>query len=63
MLAGVPAARSAELAVVADIRFQAGKAANKRYWDQATVLSHLAILDHPSAAAGVGGTAQLPKLR
>jgi hypothetical protein len=33
------------------------------YWDQATVLSQLGVLDHPWAQAGVGSAAQLLKLR
>jgi len=46
------------------IQFQAGKIANEHlYWDQATVLSQLGVLDHPLAAAGVGSVAQLLKLR
>jgi carboxymethylenebutenolidase len=65
MLPRVPATgRSVEFALVGIIQFQAGKVANERlYWDQATVLSQLGILDHPAAAAGVGSAAQLLKLR
>jgi carboxymethylenebutenolidase len=65
MLPGVPAtSRRAEFAFVGLIQFQAGKLANERfYWDQATVLSQLGVLDHPLAAAGVGSAAQLLKLR
>jgi hypothetical protein len=33
------------------------------YWDQATVLSQLGVLDHPLAADGVGSAARLLKLR
>jgi len=45
-------------------RFQAGKVANEDlYWDRATVLSQLGVLDHPVAAAGVESTAKLLKLR
>jgi carboxymethylenebutenolidase len=49
MLPRVPATgRSVEFALVGIIQFQAGKVANERlYWDQATVLSQLGILDHP----------------
>jgi carboxymethylenebutenolidase len=65
MLPGVPAtSRRVEFAFVGLIQFQAGKLANERfYWDQASVLSQLGILDHPGAAAGVGSAAQLLKLR
>jgi carboxymethylenebutenolidase len=65
MLPGVPATgRRAEFALVGVIRFQAGKVANEHlYWDQATVLSQLGVLDHPAVAAGVGSAAQLLKLR
>lgn len=65
MLPGIPATgRRVEFALVGIIQFQAGKVANEHlYWDQATVLSQLGILDHPSAAAGVGSAAELLKLR
>jgi carboxymethylenebutenolidase len=65
MLPGVPArGRRVEFALVGVIRFQAGKVANEHlYWDQATVLSQLGVLDHPVVAAGVGSAAQLLKLR
>ncbi len=65
MLPGVPATcRRVEFALVGIIQFQAGKVANEHlYWDQATVLSQLGVLDHPLAAAGVGSAAQLLKLR
>jgi carboxymethylenebutenolidase len=64
MLPGVPATgRRAEFAFVGIIQFEAGKVANERfYWDQATVLSQLGILDQPLAAAGVGSAAQLLKV-
>jgi carboxymethylenebutenolidase len=65
MLPGLPVTgRRVEFAMVGIIQFQAGKIANERlYWDQATVLSQLGVLDHPAAAAGVGSAAQLLKLR
>jgi carboxymethylenebutenolidase len=65
MLPGLPATgRSVEFALVGIIQFQAGKVAKEHiYWDQATVLSQLGVLDHPVAAAGVGSTAKLLKLR
>ena len=65
MLPGVPATgRRAEFALVGVIRFQAGKVANEHlYWDQATVLSQLGVLDHSVAAGGIRSAAQLLKLR
>ena len=65
MLPGVPGTdRGVEFAMVLIIQFEAGKIANERlYWDQATVLSQLGILDHPLAAAGVGSAAQLLRVR
>jgi carboxymethylenebutenolidase len=65
MLPGAPATGwRAEFAVVGVIRFQAGKIASEHlYWDQATVLSQLGLLDDPVAAAGAGSAAQLLKLR
>jgi carboxymethylenebutenolidase len=45
------------------VGFQGDKLASEHiYWDQATVLSQLGILDHPTAAAGVGTAARLLKL-
>ena len=65
MLPGVPATgRKVEFAFVGVIQFQADKVANERlYWDQATVLSQLGVLDHPAAVAGVGSAARLLNLR
>jgi carboxymethylenebutenolidase len=65
MLPGVPATdRRVEFALVGIIQFQTGKVAKEHlYWDQATVLSQLGVLDHPAAAAGVGSAARLLKLR
>jgi carboxymethylenebutenolidase len=65
LLPGVPATgRKVEFAVVGIIQFEAGKVAGERlYWDQATVLSQLGVLDHPVAASGVGSAAQLLKLQ
>jgi carboxymethylenebutenolidase len=64
MLPGVPATnRKVEFALVGIIRFHDGKVANEHlYWDQATVLAQLGILDNPVAAAGVGSAAQLLRL-
>jgi carboxymethylenebutenolidase len=63
MLPGLPpTGRKVEFLLVGIIKFQAGKIAHEHiYWDQATVLSQLGVLDHP-AAAGVGSAAQLLKL-
>jgi len=65
MLPGVPVTdRGVEFAMALIIQFEGSKIANERlYWDQATVLSQLGVLDHPTAAAGVGTAAQLLKLR
>jgi carboxymethylenebutenolidase len=65
MLPGVRATgRRVELALVGIIQFDAGKVAHEHlYWDQATVLSQLGVLNHLAAAAGVGAAAQLLKLR
>jgi carboxymethylenebutenolidase len=63
MIPRVPATgRRVEVAWVGIIQFQAGKVAREHlYWDQATVLSQLGVLDHPAAAAGVGSAARLLK--
>ena len=65
MLPSIPATgRKVEFPLVGIIQFQAGKVANERlYWDQATVLSQLGVLNHPAATAGVGSAAKLLKLR
>ena len=65
MLPGVPATgRRVEFALVGIVQFDAGKVAHEHlYWDQATVLSQLGVLEHPAAAAGVGSAAQLLKLQ
>jgi carboxymethylenebutenolidase len=64
MLPGVPPTdRKVEFALVAIVRFQAGKIAHEHiHWDQATVLSQLGIVDHPVAAAGVASATHLLKL-
>ena len=64
MLPSVPATnRKVEFVLVGIIGFRGGKVASEHiYWDQATVLCQLGILDHPVAAAGLGGAAQLLKL-
>jgi carboxymethylenebutenolidase len=64
MLPGVSATgRKVDFALVGVIGFQGGKVASEHlYWDQATALYQLGILDHPVAAAGLGGATQLLKL-
>ncbi|HEY2212493.1 MAG TPA: nuclear transport factor 2 family protein [Bradyrhizobium sp.] len=64
MLPGVPATgRKVEFPLVGIIGIEGGKVASEHiYWDQATVLFQLGILDHPTAAAGVGSAARLLEL-
>jgi carboxymethylenebutenolidase len=64
MLPGVSATnRKVEFVLVGIVGFQGGKVASEHLlWDQATVLYQLGVLDHPTAAAGVGSAAQLLKL-
>ena len=55
--------RKVDFALVGVIGFQGGKVASEHlYWHQATALYQLGILDHPVAAAGLGGATQLLKL-
>jgi carboxymethylenebutenolidase len=65
LLPGVPpTGRKAELIVAAFIQFDGGKIAHERaYWDQATVLSQLGVLDHPLAVGGMRSAAELLNLR
>jgi carboxymethylenebutenolidase len=64
LLPGVPpTGRKAELALVAMIEFQFDKVACERlYWDNATLLSQLGILDHPAAAGSAASAAELLRL-
>lgn len=64
MLPGLPPTnRRVELVLVSIIQFANGKVANEHlYWDQATVLFQLGILDAPVAAAGMGSAAKLIEL-
>jgi carboxymethylenebutenolidase len=64
MLPGLqPTGRRAEFIVAAVIQIADGKVAHEHlYWDHATVLSQLEVLDHPMAAAGVNSAGQLLKL-
>jgi len=55
-----PTARKVECVLVGIMQFDAGKIAHEHlYWDQATILSQLGVLEHPGAAADVGSAAQL----
>ncbi len=65
ILPGVqPTNRRAEFVLAGVIQFQDGKVANEHlYWDQATLLSQIGILDHPLAAAGIASATQILKLQ
>jgi carboxymethylenebutenolidase len=59
-----PTGRRAEFVLTAIIQFEDGKVAHEHlYWDQATLLFQMGVLDHPLAGAGVGSAGQLLKLR
>jgi carboxymethylenebutenolidase len=59
-----PSGRRAEFIIAAVIGFEDGKVAHEHiYWDQATLLSQIGVLDHPLAAAGTGSVRQLSRLR
>ena len=59
-----PTGRRAEFIIAAVIGFEDGKVAHEHiYWDQATLLSQMGVLDHPLAAAGTGSVRQLSRLR
>jgi carboxymethylenebutenolidase len=59
-----PTGRRAEFVLAAIIQFEDRKVAHEHlYWDQATLLSQMGVLDHPLAVAGVGSAGQLLKLR
>lgn len=62
MIPGVPATgKKVEMVVIGLIQFKDGKVAHEHlYWDQATVLTQLGVVDHPAAAAG---QRTIPKLR
>ena len=56
--------RSVEFALAGVIRFEAGKIASEHlYWDQATLLSQIGVLDHPMAAAGMVSATELLRLQ
>lgn len=59
-----PTRRTAEFVLAAVIQFEGGKVAHEHlYWDQATLLSQMGVLDHPLAAGGVDSVQQLLRLR
>ena len=63
MIPGVPpTGRPVEFPLAIVIQIQGGKVASEHfYWDQATVLFQLGVLNLPVAAAGIGSVAQLRK--
>jgi carboxymethylenebutenolidase len=65
LLPGVrPTGRKAELLVAVFIQFDDGKIAHEHvYWDQATALSQLGVLDHPLAVGGMRSATELLSLR
>jgi carboxymethylenebutenolidase len=59
-----PTGRRVEAALFGVIQFDGGKiAAERLYWDQATVLSQLGIRNHPIMSSGVASAAQLLRLQ
>ena len=64
LLPGVPpTGRKVEFVLVVIIQFENGKMASEHlYWDQASLLSQLGILDTPAAAAGIASPAKLIEL-
>ncbi|HYX02531.1 MAG TPA: ester cyclase [Reyranella sp.] len=64
MLPGVPATgRKVEIALVVIIGFRDGKISHEHiYWDQATVLSQLGLIDLPVCRGGVASAARLLQL-
>ena len=55
-----PTERTAEFVLAGVIQFERGKVAHEHlYWDQATLLSQMGVLDHPLAAHGVDSAQQL----
>ena len=59
-----PTGRKAEFMIAAFIQFDRGKIAHEHaYWDQATVLSQLGVLNHPLAMGGMRSAAELLNLR
>ena len=64
LLPGVrPTGRKAEFMIAVFVQFDGGKIAHEHiYWDQATALSQLGVLDHPLAVGGVRSAAELLSL-
>ena len=59
-----PTGRRAEFLLAAVIGFENGNVAHEHlYWDQATLLSQMGVLDHPLAAGGMRSAAELLRLR
>ena len=59
-----PTGRRAEFIIAAVIGFEEGKVAHEHiYWDQATLLSQMGVLDHPLAVGGMHSAAKLLSLR
>jgi carboxymethylenebutenolidase len=59
-----PTGRTAEFVLAGVIQFEGGKVAHEHlYWDQATLLSQMGVLDHALAARGVDSAQQLLRLR
>jgi carboxymethylenebutenolidase len=57
-----PTGQIAEFVLAAIIQFQDGKVAHEHlYWDQATVLSQMGVLNHPMAATGVASAGKRPR--
>ena len=59
-----PTGRRAEFIIAAVIGFENGKVAHEHiYWDQATLLSQMGVLDHPLALGGMRSATELLSLR
>src|SRR5215469_6321505 len=59
-----PTRRTAEFVLAGVIQFEGGKVAHEHlYWDQATLLSQMGVLDNPLAAGGVDSAQRLLRLR
>ena len=59
-----PTGRTAEFVLAGVIQFEGEKVAHEHlYWDQATLLSQMGVLDHPLAAGGIDSAQHLLRLR
>jgi carboxymethylenebutenolidase len=59
-----PTERRAEFVLAGVIQFEGGKIAHEHlYWDRATLLSQMGVLDHPLAVGGVDSAQRLLRLR